>query len=42
MALTGKNRFSIIGVKSLLFTCIEGTIKTESDGLINDYWLYTP
>ena len=42
MALTVKNRFSIVGVRLLLFTCIKATIETEADGLITDFWLHTP
>jgi hypothetical protein len=42
MALTANNRFSIVGVRTLLFTGIKATIETEADGLITDFWLYTP
>jgi hypothetical protein len=42
MALAAKNRFSIVWVGLHHFTCIKTSIETEAEGLITDFWLYTP
>jgi len=42
MALTVRTRFSIVGVRLLLFTCRKATIESEADGLITVFWLHTP
>jgi hypothetical protein len=41
MALTIKNRFSIVGVRLVLFIGIKATIETKAYGLITDFWLHT-
>ena len=41
MALTAKNRCSILGVGLRLFDGLKAAIETGADGFIIDFWLYT-